>query len=126
MLWSFGRHMFEFEQGCLEIFWHGDVKGACRKVPVNGESVEEGTNPVDGDGMQFWRSWMRWASFSLPMYLTPKSSTTKEENDGLGGVIPERWGSGNKGKVKMDEVSLEPVVGNEAGLFEAGHASSDI
>ena len=49
MLRAFGRRMLEFVQGCLEIFWHGDVAGACGIVSVNGESAEEGTCPVDGD-----------------------------------------------------------------------------
>ena len=53
MLWAFGQRILEFEQGCLEIFWHRDVAGACVIVPVNGESEEEGTSPVNGDGIQF-------------------------------------------------------------------------
>ena len=53
VLWAFGRRMLEFVQGCLEIFWHGDVAGACCIVPVNGEYAEEGTGPVDGDGVEF-------------------------------------------------------------------------
>ena len=28
VLWAFGRCMLEFEKGCLEIIWHGDVAGA--------------------------------------------------------------------------------------------------
>ena len=51
MLQAFGRQMLEFVKGCLEIFWHGDVAGACGIVPVNGEYAEEGTRPVDGDGI---------------------------------------------------------------------------
>ena len=51
VLWAFGCRMLEFEQGCLEIFWHGDVARACGMVPVNVESAEEGTSTVDGDGV---------------------------------------------------------------------------
>ena len=69
---------------------------------------------------------MRWSAFSLPMYLTAKSSTTREKNDWLGGVLPERRGTGNRGKAKMGEVSFESVVGNADGLFEARHAFSDL
>ena len=51
MLRAFGRQMLEFVKGCLEIFGHGDVSVACGIVPVNNESTEEGTGPVDGDGI---------------------------------------------------------------------------
>ena len=50
-MWAFGLRMLEFEQGCLEIFWHGDVAGAYGKVPINGESASEVTGTVDGDGV---------------------------------------------------------------------------
>ena len=40
-------------QGCLEIFWHGYVAGAFVVVPIDGESTEEGTGPVYGDGVDF-------------------------------------------------------------------------
>ena len=50
---AFGRRVLEFEKGCLEIYGHGDVAGACGIVPANGESAEEGTGPVDGYGIQF-------------------------------------------------------------------------
>ena len=53
MLRVFGRRMLEFVKGCLEIFEHGDVAGACGVVPVNDDYTEEGTGPVDGDGKQF-------------------------------------------------------------------------
>ena len=53
MLRAFGRRMLEFMKGCLEIVGHGYVAGACGVVPGNGESAEEGTGSVDGDGVQF-------------------------------------------------------------------------
>ena len=53
MLWAFGRLILEFVQGCLGIFWHGYVIGVCGIVPVNGESAEKVTGPVDGDGVEF-------------------------------------------------------------------------
>ena len=37
----------------MEIFGHGDVTGVCGVVSVDGESAEEGTSPVDGDGVEF-------------------------------------------------------------------------
>ena len=53
MLRAFGRQMLEFMKGCFEIFGHGYVAGARGVVPVNGKSAEEGTIPVDGDGLEF-------------------------------------------------------------------------
>ena len=58
--------------------------------------------------------------------LEPKVVDDEGENDGLGGVLPEHRNSGNRGKAKMGKVIFEPVVGNVAGLFEAGHAFSDL
>ena len=37
----------------MEIFGNGDVTGACGVVPVHGESTEEVTSTVDGDGVEF-------------------------------------------------------------------------
>ena len=51
VLWTFERQMLEFFQGCLEKFWYGYVAGAYGIVPVNGESTEKGTSPVDQDGI---------------------------------------------------------------------------
>ena len=58
--------------------------------------------------------------------LDPKVINDEGENDGLGGVLLERRGSGNRGKAKMGKVSFELVVGNADGLFEARHSFSDL
>ena len=58
--------------------------------------------------------------------LDPKIINDKGENYGLGGVLPERRGSGNRGEAKMGEVSFESIIGNTTGLFEAGHVFSDL
>ena len=58
--------------------------------------------------------------------LDPKVVDDEGENDGLGGVLPERRSSENRGKPKVGKTIFEPVVGNAAGLFEAGHVFSDI
>ena len=44
----------------------------------------------------------------------------------FGGVLPECRGSGHRGEAKMGEVSFESVVGNAAGLLEAGNTFSDL
>ena len=110
----------------MEIFGYEDVKGACGIVPVNGESVEEGTGSVDGDGIQFSEGLDEVVGVSLADVLDPKVINNKGKNYGLGGVLPERRGSGNRGEAKVGKVSFETVVGNAAGLFKAGHAFSDI
>ena len=38
----------------------------------------------------------------------------------------QRWGSRYRGKSELGEVSFESVVGDAAGLLEAGHAFSDL
>ena len=126
MLWAFGRRMLEFVQGCLEIFWHGDVTGACGIVPVNGESAEEGTSPVDGDGVEFLEGLDEVVRVLFADVLDPKVINEEGENDGLGVVFPERGGSGNRGKAKMGKVSFDSLVCNAADLFEAWNAFSDI
>ena len=67
----------------MEIFWHGDVKGACGIVPVNGESAEEGTGPVNGDGVDCLEGLDEVVGVLLAGVLIPKSSTTREKMMGL-------------------------------------------
>ena len=122
MLWAFGRRMLEFVQGCLEIFWHGDVAGSCGIVPVNGESADDGTGPVDGDGVEFLEGLDDSFGVLLANILDPKVVDDEGESDGLVGVLPERRGYRNRGEDKMGKVIFEPVVGYAAGLFQARHA----
>ena len=85
---AFGCRMLEFVKGCLHIFWHGDVAGPCSIFPVNGESVEEGTGPFDGDAIQFWEGLDEVVGLFLDDALDPKVINHEGENDGLGGVLP--------------------------------------
>ena len=41
-------------------------------------------------------------------------------------MLPQRRGSGYRGKTELGEVSFEMVVGNAAGLLEAGHTFLDL
>ena len=41
-------------------------------------------------------------------------------------MLPQRRGSGYRGETELGEVSFESVVGDAAGLIEAGHAFSDL
>ena len=104
----------------------GDVAGACGAVPVYGESAEEGTSSVDGDGVKFWEGLDEVVGVFHADVLDPKVVNDEGENDGLGGVLTECRSSGNRGESKMGKVSFEPVVGIAAGLFEAGHTFSDL
>ena len=92
----------------------------CGIVPVNGESAEEGNSPVDGDGVEFLQG------LDEENLLDAKVINDKGEKYGLGVVLPQRRGSGYRGKTELREVSFESVVGNAAGLLEAGHAFLDI
>ena len=126
MLRPFGRRILEFEKGCLEIFWHGDVESGCGLVPVNGASTEEATGPVNGYGVQFLEGLDEVVGVFLVDVIDPKVVNDEVKNDGLGDVLPEHRSSGNRGEPKMGKVSFEPLVGNAAGLFEAGHAFLDL
>ena len=126
MLRVFGRRMLQFLKGCSEIFGHGDITSACGIFPGKGESAEEGTGPVDGYGIQFLEVLDEVVGVFLADVFDPKAIDDEGENDGLGGVPQEHRGSGNRGEDKVGEVSFEPVVGDAAGLFEAGHAFSDV
>ena len=50
----------------------------------------------------------------------------KGEKDGLGVVLLHRWVSWHRGEAELGEVSFESVVGDAAGLLEAGHAFLDL
>ena len=74
----------------------------------------------------FCRAWMRRSEFSLPMYLNPKLSTTREKIMGLVVCFQSAGVLGTGLNPKYAKVDFEPVVGNAAGFFEAGHAFSDL
>ena len=85
----------------MEIVGHVYVAGECGIVPGNGKSTEEGTGPVDGDGVQFLGGLDEVVGVLLSDILDPKVDDDKGENDGLVGVLPERRSSGNRGESKM-------------------------
>ena len=106
----------------MEIVGHGYVAGACVVISGNGNSTEEGTGTVDGDGVQFLEGLDEVVGILLANIIDPKVGDDEGESDGLGGVLPELRSSGNRGKLKVGKLRFEPVVGNAAGLFEDGHA----
>ena len=110
----------------MEIAGQGYVTGACGVIQGNGNSTEEGTVTVDGDGIKCLEGLDEVVGVLLADILDPKVVDDEGESDGLGGVIPERRSSGKRGESRIGKMSFEPVVGNVAGLFEAGHAFSDL
>ena len=126
MLRLFGRRILEFMLGCLEIVGHGYVTGVCGVIPGNGKSTEEVTSPVDGDGVPFLEGLDEVVGFLFDKVLDTKVVDDEGESDGLGGVLTERRSSGNRGGSNMGKMSFELVIGDAAGLFEAGHAFADL
>ena len=110
----------------MEIFGHGDVTGVCSVVPVDGESAEEGTNPVEGDGVEFMEVLDEVVGVLFSNVLDAKVVYNKGEEYGFGVVLPQRRGSGYRGETELGEVSFESVDGDAVGLLEAGHAFSDL
>ena len=50
----------------------------------------------------------------------------KGEADVFGGMLPKGRGSSDGGVAKLGKMDLEPIVRNEAGLFQAWHAFADL
>ena len=110
----------------MEILGHGNVTGVCGVVPVYGESVEEGTSPVDGDGVEFLEGLDEVVGVLFSDLLHAKVVYDKGEKYGFGVMLPQRRGSGYRGESELGEVSFELVVGDVDGLLEARHAFSDL
>ena len=72
---------------CLEIVRHEYVAGACDVVPGNGKSTEEGTDPVDGDGVQFLEGLDEVVGVLLVDIVYPKVVNNEIESDELGGGV---------------------------------------
>ena len=72
----------------MEIFGHVDVTGVCGVVPVDGESTEEGTSPVDGDGVEFLYGLDEVISIFFSGVLDVKVVYDKGEKYGFGVVLP--------------------------------------
>ena len=56
----------------MEIVGHGYVAGAFGIIPGNGDSTEEGTGPVNGDGVQFWEVLYEVVGVLLANIIDPK------------------------------------------------------
>ena len=110
----------------MEIVGHGYVAGACGVIPGNSKYTGEGTGPVNGDDVQFFLGLDEVVGVLFANILDTKVVDNKGEIDGLGGVLPERRSYGNRGESKMVNMRFEPVIGDAASFFEAGHAFADI
>ena len=98
----------------------------CGIVPVDGESAEEGTSPVDGDGVEFLEGLDEVVGVLFSDVLDAKVVYNEGEKYGFGVVLPQCRGSGYRGETELGKVSFELVVGDAAGLLEAGYAFSDL
>ena len=98
-------------------------------------SLSNPTGCVDHRTMSLSNPWI-WCIASLGIgsnyqhflndIFDAKFVNDKGKKDGIGVVLPHCRGSGHRGKTELGEVRFESVVGDAAGLLEAGHAFSDI
>ena len=98
----------------------------CSIVPVDGESSEEGTSTVDRDSVEFLEGLDEVVGVLFSESTFGIVVNDEGEKYGLGVVLPQRRVSGYRGETELGEVRFESVVGNTAGLLEAGHAFLDI
>ena len=77
----------------MEIFGHADVTGVCGIVPIDGESSEEGTSPVDGDGVEFLEVLDEVVGVLFSNVLDAKVVYNEGKKYGFGVVFPQRRGS---------------------------------
>ena len=85
----------------MEVFGHGDITGACGAVPVDGESTEKGTSPVNGDGVEFLEGLYEVVVVLFSDVLDAKIVYNEGEPYGFGVVLPQSWGSGYRGKTEL-------------------------
>ena len=78
----------------------------CGVVPVDGESTEEGTSPVDGDGVDFLEGLDEVVGVLFSDILDAKVVYDEGEKYGFGVVLPERGGSGYRGESELGKVSF--------------------
>ena len=69
---------------------------------------------MDEYGLEFLKGLDEVVSVLFADVLDAKVVNNEGENDGLDGVLPERKGSGHRGKAEMGEVIFELVVSVES------------
>ena len=70
-------------------------------VPVDCESAEEGTSPVDGDGVEFLEVLDEVVGVLFSNVLDAKVVYDEGEKYGFGVVLPQRRGYGYRGKPNL-------------------------
>ena len=73
----------------------------CGIVPVNGESSEEGTSPVDEDGVEFLQGLDEVVGVLFSGVLDAKVVYYEGEKYGFGVVLTQLQGSVYRGKTEM-------------------------
>ena len=85
----------------MEIFGHGDVTGVCGVVPVDGESAEEGTSPVDGYGVEFLEGLDEVVGVLFSNVLDTKNVYDEGEKYWFGVVLPQSRVLGTGAKLNL-------------------------
>ena len=118
--------MLEFVQCFVDVSWHRDVTSLVGIVPHKGGAAEKRSGPVDGDGVQAAECGNEMVCGVVASVLDAEIVDDKRERHGEVGVCPERRRAGDGGIAVFGEMQSEAVVGNDAGLIEAGHDFSDL
>ena len=70
----------------------------CGIVPVDSDSAEDGTSPLDGDGVEFLEGLEEVVGVLFSDVLDAKVVYDEGEKYGFGVVLPQRRGSGYMGE----------------------------
>ena len=118
--------MLELVEGFLNVCGHGGVTSPFVVVPIKDETTKEGDSPVDGDSIQLLENLDEMFSSFFADVFDTEVVDHEGEKDIFGSILPRGRGSCNGGVAKLGNVDQEPIVCNEAGLFWACHAFSDL
>ena len=118
--------MLELVEGLLDVCGHGDVTSTFVIVPIKGETKIEEASTVDGDSIQLLEILDDMVSSFFADLFDTKVVEHEGEEDIFGGMLPKGRGSINEGVAKLGKVDLEPIIYNEAGLFQAWNAFADL
>ena len=125
ILSAFGVGMLELVQCFISVALHGDVDSPVGVIPREVEAAEKRSIPVNGDSVQAAECGNEMVRGGVAGVLDAKIVDDQREHNGQVGVCPERRRAGDGGTAMLGEKKSETVVGNDAGLLEAGHAFSD-
>ena len=126
ILSEFGVGILELVQCFVNVAWHRDVNIPVGLIPREGEAAEKRSGPVNGDGLQAAECGNEMVRRGVAGVLDAEIVDNKREHYGQVGVCPEQRRAGDGGIAVFGDMQSEAIVGNDAGLLEAGHAFSDL